>query len=636
MSKVLKLNKKPIPEALRHSVWSKYIGDDYAKATCTCCGFEQITVWNFECGHVIPESSGGATDLQNLRPICKNCNGSVHMENMFEFMIEYGLAGNGIDDDSTSLIVQTDILDKSHTNSKVNASADDNEELSDIDDDNHIKFDNGNDDWVNDQMIHIENAINEKQVHKVELLNYIFYNGLEKITCAKLFHCLYPNQYSYDPFSNLLYKLNEHGIYIVDDCSLALSKDLDSIFLKKLEKEFRIMIAKAFTKKMKSKLLSGYASVYHYLSSGSYKGDVIYELYALYANSLIHKSQTKTNPYIFAFTNGIYDLQTFQFRKASSDECITYTTSYDYDGVSHEKINELMDMLKLIIPDPNELEYLLTTISLSLVGNDQSNDLYIWIGSTKSGKQFIRDLIKNTFGAYYSDIGINYVCNRNALSNLNSLDKFIATRQNTRIIVSSELDKNMTLRYTTLKHIIDRNTIEVKLPRKRVTRFTPSFKLIIQSVIEPNIDNNSELVRNHMRLIEFCKKSIDLPADIQPYRLVFFHILVNYYRKFIERGSRFIIPSRIRNDPVQQFIDEKLQITNNDPVQQFIDEKLQITNNESDRITSSALYTEFSKHGRDNKKNVPQSKFKGILISKDITFKKTKTGNVFTGIKFLE
>jgi hypothetical protein len=33
-----------------------------------------VTVFNFEAGHNIPESKGGPTTHDNLRPICSGCN----------------------------------------------------------------------------------------------------------------------------------------------------------------------------------------------------------------------------------------------------------------------------------------------------------------------------------------------------------------------------------------------------------------------------------------------------------------------------------------------------------------------------------------------------------------------------------
>lgn len=39
----------------------------------------------FECGHVVAEALGGQSTIENLRPICKDCNLSMGTKNLFEF-----------------------------------------------------------------------------------------------------------------------------------------------------------------------------------------------------------------------------------------------------------------------------------------------------------------------------------------------------------------------------------------------------------------------------------------------------------------------------------------------------------------------------------------------------------------------
>lgn len=81
--------KKKIPAALRTAVWNEYCGRVFDEKCYTGCG-EIITVHNFTCGRVIAESNGGDTILENLRPICANCNLSMGRENMQDFIIRYG------------------------------------------------------------------------------------------------------------------------------------------------------------------------------------------------------------------------------------------------------------------------------------------------------------------------------------------------------------------------------------------------------------------------------------------------------------------------------------------------------------------------------------------------------------------
>jgi hypothetical protein len=67
-----------IPKALREQVWLKYIGKKYnSKCIIRWCK-NDIDVFNFHVGHNIPESLGGPTVLENLRPICSRCNHSMN------------------------------------------------------------------------------------------------------------------------------------------------------------------------------------------------------------------------------------------------------------------------------------------------------------------------------------------------------------------------------------------------------------------------------------------------------------------------------------------------------------------------------------------------------------------------------
>ena len=69
--------KKKISQALREQVWLARFGRVFEhKCYVTWCK-NMITVFDFESGHNIPESKGGATDLTNLYPICRKCNGSM-------------------------------------------------------------------------------------------------------------------------------------------------------------------------------------------------------------------------------------------------------------------------------------------------------------------------------------------------------------------------------------------------------------------------------------------------------------------------------------------------------------------------------------------------------------------------------
>lgn len=66
-----------IPKALRNQVWVQYNGPVFRKKCYIKWCTNTIDVFNFHVGHNIPHSKGGSIEIQNLRPICAQCNLSM-------------------------------------------------------------------------------------------------------------------------------------------------------------------------------------------------------------------------------------------------------------------------------------------------------------------------------------------------------------------------------------------------------------------------------------------------------------------------------------------------------------------------------------------------------------------------------
>lgn len=80
-----KYKKKAIPTQMREDVWYVNFGIQF-KGKCCCCD-RPITHDLWECGHVVAERNGGATELDNLRPCCSRCNKSMGTQNMDEYAL---------------------------------------------------------------------------------------------------------------------------------------------------------------------------------------------------------------------------------------------------------------------------------------------------------------------------------------------------------------------------------------------------------------------------------------------------------------------------------------------------------------------------------------------------------------------
>lgn len=75
--------KRAIPKAVREQLWLRDMGKEFeGKCKTTWCK-NTITIFDFQCGHNVPESKGGPTVLGNLVAICSRCN--LSMGNQYTF-----------------------------------------------------------------------------------------------------------------------------------------------------------------------------------------------------------------------------------------------------------------------------------------------------------------------------------------------------------------------------------------------------------------------------------------------------------------------------------------------------------------------------------------------------------------------
>ena len=69
--------KEAIPKRIREFVWTTYNGEIYSSKCYISWCDNQINVFNYQVVHDIPASKGGTLDIDNLKPICSNCNLSM-------------------------------------------------------------------------------------------------------------------------------------------------------------------------------------------------------------------------------------------------------------------------------------------------------------------------------------------------------------------------------------------------------------------------------------------------------------------------------------------------------------------------------------------------------------------------------
>ena len=69
------VKKVSIPKRVREMVWKTYIGKKWrGKCFVSWCDNKFSVLSSWHVGHNKPESKGGDLSIENLRPICADCN----------------------------------------------------------------------------------------------------------------------------------------------------------------------------------------------------------------------------------------------------------------------------------------------------------------------------------------------------------------------------------------------------------------------------------------------------------------------------------------------------------------------------------------------------------------------------------
>ena len=81
--------KQKISPILRFKVWETFIGSKI-EGVCFCCNTNKITPFTshhtFQAGHIVSEKMGGKCSIDNLLPICRDCNRTMGIQHWDDFV----------------------------------------------------------------------------------------------------------------------------------------------------------------------------------------------------------------------------------------------------------------------------------------------------------------------------------------------------------------------------------------------------------------------------------------------------------------------------------------------------------------------------------------------------------------------
>lgn len=149
-----------------------------------------------------------------------------------------------------------------------------------------------------------------------------------------------------------------------------------------------------------------------------------------------------TKPYLFSFTNGVYDLTKMEFREGKPEDMISLTCGYDYVPTYSKHKQELLNFLIDILPEQSDRDYLLTYLSSALTGLNSTELFTILTGEGRNGKSKFNDLVQITFGDDYYGTGKQNMmsCKR---ADENAPEPALVYLRTKRVVFTSEPEKRV-------------------------------------------------------------------------------------------------------------------------------------------------------------------------------------------------
>ncbi|KAJ3034973.1 hypothetical protein HDV00_004514 [Rhizophlyctis rosea] len=310
----------------------------------------------------------------------------------------------------------------------------------------------------------------------------------------------------------------------------------------------------------------------------------MFEVHAREQNLLLDN-----RPFLKAFRNGVYDLETDTFRPGKPDDYLTKQLPYDLpledDPVKVEFLNRRLCEIQ---PNPDQRFYLLFALATGLEQLNREEVIYIWKGIGRNGKGLLKDLMVLVLGQMI------YCCTPQASlltsnrPNSHQASSDLADISNMCSIFVSEPEENQLIKTNILRQITGNDTMLVRRNYGNEETFNPTGATNLLCNDIPNCDADVSAVWDRYRIIVFGSYFCDHPNPNNPwefkidrslkeklptYAPQFMRMLIGVYREYRLAGHTMppqtpqmlceLRQAKHGTNPVRGFAEEFLESTNN-------------------------------------------------------------------------
>ena len=348
------------------------------------------------------------------------------------------------------------------------------------------------------------------------------------------------------------------------------------------------------------------------LKNASFKDNILKELKSWCIQDNFIEEYLDCNINLFAFKNGVYDLEDKKFRNIEPTDYISTTTDYDYNpNIDDRYKNVIENFLRSTQKTDEMYKYLLDVITSMIYGKNYHQEFYIFNGKGANGKSVLMSLLSLVFGNYANKINATTFTKPSRGANETSE---MHSCRSCRLIMVEEPEETDTLITSRLKEFSGDGKIKTRGLHENAFSFDPQFGIIFFCNQIPALSKVDNAIGRRLRLLDFPFKFCDSPTksndklidrdlntlfkDNIEYRQAFAYIILENWKNNKLNKEKLYTPIEVMKvtedymddcNEVKKFINEYYDIT--EPCDTCKDGSQKKC--ECDRQTSNELFRHF-------------------------------------------
>ena len=379
-------------------------------------------------------------------------------------------------------------------------------------------------------------------------------------------------------------------------------------------------------------------SAYKLFGSSEFCNGVISFLPAYYEDERLYE-RMDMNRTVFAFSNGLYDIERACFRPIEPLDWICTTTGYPMPTVSQPLVRqELSSLMWNLFEDSETAEYMWCVLASAVLGTNRWEELYTFTGSGGNGKGVLSELLKTAFGGYYITQDVSLFTKPRERAD-QPMPALVEARP-CRLFITTEPEADDKLQCGLLKKVTGGDLVEARtLHSPHIVKYVPQFTLIIQTNTIPRLNKLDGGIQRRLRIIQFPFQFVATPTlphhrlgdpDVKDrkckaaaWRDEF--MLMLFERLQVIRKWKALVPPPKVKEVTGGYLDE------HNPLKEWLAEHFVITHCEGNTIPASELRAEYLTDHPDAA--LTAVKFRELMGYNGMEQKRVTKGVVFWGLK---